>query len=270
MKEPVVIKSYQMNGFKLVMDPTVTFEEILDALAERLKRNKKFFKEIPKGLLFEGRTLSFEEQKKILSCIRENSDMNIVCVMEEDQELQEKINAEVQKACLDLEQKKKEAGLSAETKPEQKENKDKKPAQKTNRPQVNVKTVEARLTKEMSKNDPGLFYKGSLRSGQVLESDQSIVLLGDVNPGANVISKGNVIVLGKLRGNVFAGADGNKQAFVVALDMQPVQVRIDDCIARAPDQPEKEKVKQAKIAFLEGENIYIEPVSREVFNDIHV
>lgn len=268
MKEPVVIKSYQMNGFKLVMDPTVTFEEILDALAERLKKNKSFFKEIPKGLLFEGRTLSLEEQKKILSCIRENSDMNIVCVMEEDPELQEKINEEVKKACLELEQRKKEAGITAGTKDEKKE---RKPEQEANGPQAAaLRTVEARLTKEMSKSDPGLFYKGSLRSGQVLESDQSIILLGDVKPGANVISKGNVIVLGKLKGNVFAGADGNKQAFVVALDMQPVQVRIDDFIARAPDQQEKEKEKQAKIAFLEGENIYIEPVSREVFNDIQV
>jgi septum site-determining protein MinC len=232
-----------------------------------LKKNKSFFKEIPKGLLFEGRTLSLEEQKKILSCIRENSDMNIVCVMEEDQELQEKINEEVKKACLELEQRKKEAGITAGTKDE---NKERKLKREVNQPQAALKTVEARLTKEMSKNDPGLFYKGSLRSGQVLESDQSIILLGDVKPGANVISKGNVVVLGKLRGNVFAGADGNRQAFVIALDMQPVQVRIDDFIARAPDEPEKEKEKQAKIAFLEGENIYIEPVSREVFNDIQV
>ncbi len=118
--------------------------------------------------------------------------------------------------------------------------------------------------------DPGLFYKGNLRSGQVLESDKSIIFLGDIKPGAHLISKGNVIVLGSLRGNVFAGAAGNKKAFVVALDMQPVQVRIDDFIARSPDEPEKEKDKQAKIAFLEGENIYIEPICKEVFHDIQV
>ena len=81
MKEPVVIKSYQLNGFKLVMEPSVSFEEILVSLEERLKKSGKFFKNIPKGLLFEGRELSLEEQRQILACIRENSDMNIVCVI---------------------------------------------------------------------------------------------------------------------------------------------------------------------------------------------
>ena len=67
----------------------------------------------------------------------------------------------------------------------------------------------------------GRFYKGTLRSGQVLESETSIIILGDVNPGARVISKGNVIVLGTLKGNVYVGASGNQDAFVAALSMDP-------------------------------------------------
>ena len=112
MKEPVVIKSYQMNGLKLVMDPSVPFEDILNCLTGRLKKSRKFFKDIPKGLLFEGRELSVEEQERILDCIREHSDINIVCIMEENKELQEKINEEVMKACLELEKRKAEAGIS--------------------------------------------------------------------------------------------------------------------------------------------------------------
>ena len=65
MKEPVVIKSYQMNGLKLVMDAEISFENILNCLAGRLDKSRKFFKDIPKGLLFEGRKLSMEEQEKI-------------------------------------------------------------------------------------------------------------------------------------------------------------------------------------------------------------
>lgn len=290
MKEPVVIKSYQINGLKLVMDPSVSFESILSCLAGRLEKSRKFFKDVSKGLLFEGRELSMEEQEKILTCIRENSDMNIVCIMEEDEELQEKINEEVMKACLELEKRKLEAGLldsqSKEAEKEQIEvsekemetfekiekigKADSKPSKKTKAERNQEKQkLKERVSSQMAE-DPGLFYKGNLRSGQVLESDKSIIFLGDIKPGAHVISKGNVIVLGSLRGNVFAGAAGNKKAFVVALDMQPVQVRIDDFIARSPDEPEKEKDKQAKIAFLEGENIYIEPICREVFHDIQV
>ena len=113
----------------------------------------------------------------------------------------------------------------------------------------------------------GQFYKGNLRSGQSLECDTSIVIIGDVNPGATVVSAGNIIVLGALRGTVFAGAKGNNKAFVLALDMSPVQIRIADTIARAPDNPDKTGIKEAKIAFLELDNIYIEPVSRKSLSE---
>lgn len=112
------------------------------------------------------------------------------------------------------------------------------------------------------------FFKGNLRSGQLLEMDSSVIIIGDVNPGANVVSNGNIIVLGALKGTAFAGATGNSNAFVLALDMKPVQIRIADVIARSPDNPEKDPEKEPKIAFLDDENIYIEPVTKSVLNDI--
>ena len=122
----------------------------------------------------------------------------------------------------------------------------------------------------------GRFYKGTLRSGQVLESETSIVILGDVNPGARVVSKGNVIVLGTLKGNVYVGASGNESAFVAALSMDPMQIRIGDVIARSSDsQPARSLRKKKpedtpKIAFVEDGNIYIEPITKEVLNDINL
>lgn len=130
------------------------------------------------------------------------------------------------------------------------------------------KTLDEKLM-ELS-NTTGQFYKGNLRSGQVLESETSIIVIGDVNPGARIVSKGNIIVLGALRGTVFAGASGNKKSFVVALDMNPGQIRIAETIARSPDNPVKDVVKETKIAFLEEDNIYIEPLSKEVLNDIYL
>lgn len=95
------------------------------------------------------------------------------------------------------------------------------------------KAVEAKLMAQST--GTGQFHKGTLRSGQVLESESSIIILGDVNPGAKVIAKGNVIVLGSLKGTIYAGINGNENAFVVALYMNPVQIRIGDTIARSPD-----------------------------------
>lgn len=116
----------------------------------------------------------------------------------------------------------------------------------------------------------GQFYKGNLRSGQVLETETSIIILGDVNPGASIVSKGNIIVIGALKGTAFAGASGSRQCFVIALDMQPMQIRIADIIARSPDRPATEESHGPKIAFMEGESICIEPLSKSVLNDINL
>lgn len=130
------------------------------------------------------------------------------------------------------------------------------------------KSLNERLMELQS--NTGQFYKGNLRSGQVLEVESSIIVIGDVNNGAKVVSKGNVIILGSLKGNVFAGASGNSNAFVVALDMEPVQIRIADIIARAPDKKSKEVKREAKIAFVDDGNIYIEALNKSVLNDIHL
>ncbi len=116
----------------------------------------------------------------------------------------------------------------------------------------------------------GTFYKGNLRSGQALTFESSVIILGDVNPGASVTSKGNIIVLGSLKGQAFAGFGGNTNAFVLAIDMSPTQIRISDVIARSPDEPAKEEGKEIKIAFLEDGNIYMEPLNRKVWNDIRL
>lgn len=127
----------------------------------------------------------------------------------------------------------------------------------------------------------GKFYKGTLRSGQVLESETSIVILGDVNPGATVVSKGNVVVLGTLKGSIYVGAGGNENTFVAALSMDPMQIRIADHIARNFDSPEKKDKKNllkkkerpeedAMIAYVDAGNIYIEPITKEVLADINI
>ena len=124
---------------------------------------------------------------------------------------------------------------------------------------------------ERSSNS-GRFYKGTLRSGQVLESETSIIILGDVNPGATVVSKGNVVILGALKGTVHAGAAGNEYAFVAALNMSPMQVRISDSIARGADGPAslKGNLTGPMIAYTEDGRIYMEPITKEVINDIRI
>ncbi|MDI6894145.1 MAG: septum site-determining protein MinC [Bacillota bacterium] len=104
--------------------------------------------------------------------------------------------------------------------------------------------------------EPGertLVRRGPLRSGQVIRYRGNVVIMGDVNPGAQVVATGDVIVLGALRGVAHAGADGSRNAVVAALRLCPTQLRIADLIRRAPEgdrgrvRPELARVRDAEI-----------------------
>ncbi len=82
---------------------------------------------------------------------------------------------------------------------------------------------------------PTLYIRRTVRSGQSISSDGNIVIIGDVNPGAEVIAKGDITVWGISAGIVHAGSDGNNFARIRALKLNPVQIRIGEIFARRPD-----------------------------------
>lgn len=100
------------------------------------------------------------------------------------------------------------------------------------------------------------FHKGSLRSGQRMESEGSLVILGDVNSGAEVIASDNIVVLGALRGLAHAGAKGNKQAIIAAGLLDVVQIRIAN-IVKEINREEETMHKQAHV-YVQDEKIIIE------------
>ncbi|WP_369827071.1 septum site-determining protein MinC [Cohnella sp. CIP 111063] len=77
---------------------------------------------------------------------------------------------------------------------------------------------------------------GMVRSGQTVEYDGHMLLIGDVNPGGTIRCSGDVYVLGALRGSVHAGTQGNEEAIIAASLMRPTQLRIADVISRPPDE----------------------------------
>ncbi len=100
----------------------------------------------------------------------------------------------------------------------------------------------------------------TVRSGQVVRFPGHITLIGDVNPGAQIIAGGSVLVWGRLRGMVHAGALGDDKALVCALDLRPTQLRIANLIARAPEEsgsnpPEVARIDQDQIV-VESWDVY--------------
>ena len=96
---------------------------------------------------------------------------------------------------------------------------------------------DAEIKKQMKENEklPTLYVQRTLRSGQSLKSDGNVVIIGDVNPGAEIIAKGDITVWGVLGGIAHAGAEGSAYSRIRALKLYAIQLRIGDVVARRPD-----------------------------------
>ena len=109
----------------------------------------------------------------------------------------------------------------------------------------------------LTPDDDLTIHRGTLRSGDHLQSQGSVLLLGDLNPGARISAGGHVLVWGRLRGVAHAGVRGDRTARIVALHLRPLQLRIADAVARGPaDAPADGQAEEAQL--VNGE-IQIEP-----------
>ena len=229
MSKPVILKSNKY-GINLILDEHMDFEELLKCILDKFKESEGFFKNAKMAISFEGRKLTQEEEFEIIETITDNTSVNIICILDNDALKEELTRQKIE-----------------------------------------------RFEEEQS-GKTGEFYKGTLRSGQVLDCESSIIILGDINPGAKVISKGNIVVLGSLKGNAYAGANGNEQAFVAALTMDPIQIKIGDVIARSADKVQAGKKRRKRhiveteadpqVALVKDGNIYIEPITKGLLNNI--
>lgn len=119
-----------------------------------------------------------------------------------------------------------------------------------------LKQLSDLLEKKMSPFNLTKFHKGSLRNGMKIEFEGSVVVIGDVNPGAEIKASGNIIILGQLKGMAHAGCKGMTEAFVSAIYMAPVQLRIADIITRFPEE-NKKGPKPPEYAFVQNGQIFV-------------
>lgn len=229
MKERLfTLKSYQ-RGLELHIRPNADMPELLTQLQEKFHNSRQFFGNLQVGLAISGKELTEEEEDAVLDAIEENSELKIACLIGSDQKIQDLFE---------------EASEKMER-------------QEDNEPKAD-----------------GLFYRGTLKKGQSLVTEYSLVVLGDVNPGAKVISRRDVIVLGALLGEVHAGSAQVKSEaegrLVCALEFSPEKLKIGDYrYSKKPAKllPDFHK-NSPKIAFLQGEEIAVKPVTKELLGQI--
>ncbi len=240
MTNKVTIKSNKY-GINLILDEQVPFPELLQIIAEKFKESGSFFKDALMSVSFEGRTLTAKEEQAIADAIMANSAIRIASIIDSNKDLEELMKERVESY------------------------------QEQQAAAVYVPAPEMADT-NIAQPIAG-FYKGNLRSGQTLECASSVTLIGDVNPGANIISDGNIVVLGSLKGNACAGASGDENCFIFALDMRPIQLQIGDLIAKSPDKDKdsgrvRKRAKadnspySAQIAVASDGYICIEPMTK--------
>ena len=111
---------------------------------------------------------------------------------------------------------------------------------------------------ERMNKKPTLLVQRTVRGGQSVNFDGNVVILGDVNPGAEIIASGHVLVMGSMRGVVHAGAAGDDDARVTALTLAPTQLRIASHITRPPDGGYAQTDHMAEMALIRDDTVSIE------------
>lgn len=228
MNNNVILKGYK-DGIMLVLNKDASFEEILSSLEERIKSSAKFLGNAHMSMKFEGRELSTDEQKEVLRVISENSELDIICVIDGN---------ETNEALLKQSMDQVIGSLSTKT---------------------------------------AQFFQGVLRTGRRLETENSIIIVGNVEAGAEIVSGGNIIVIGGLFGSAIAGTNSNREAFVFAAQMHPERLSIGKYEYDFEAGTEKERKKEAKalrkkhldncsmIAEIVDESVKIRPVENDTF-----
>ena len=225
------------NGLLLTLEPETSFSELLNALSYRLSEAPGFFR---------GASLALDTRRRDL---RTSERMQL-----------EELLANYQMSVTSLEQTLKAKQEELVTVPPDI------PSDIVLMPTFTAEFQSEQAPEQIERLDPRdsddtLFLRRTIRSGQAIQHASNIVILGDVNPGAEIISGGDVLVWGVLRGMVHAGYPNNESAIVCSLLLAPVQLRIAHLLSRPPDgyqvqaRPEFASIKSGQIvveAWLNG------------------
>lgn len=237
-EDDIIIKGGR-EGLLITLGPGA-WHNALGALEARLMATPEFFKGARVALLVGNRKL-VEADVRAARDLLVHHDVVLWGILGEDEETQHAV------AVLGLDAKLPQRDRG-ETRSE--------PVEPPSGPPTPIESASTAKTWESAPvDDPeaGLIARRTLRSGQQLRHPGSITVIGDVNPGAEIVAGGDIVVWGKLRGTVHAGAMGNETAVVCALELMPTQLRIAQYFARSPEGrrrkslPEVARVREGKI-----------------------
>jgi len=113
-------------------------------------------------------------------------------------------------------------------------------------------------------------YGGTLKDNDVIETEESILVLGDVNPGCSITSSKNIIILGGLYGEAYAGKESGGEAYIIALEMEPTSLMVGDFKYKPMKKP-KWRIQpklQPKVAVVRENNVELLPLTKEILENL--
>ena len=194
----VELKGFR-DGMRLIIDPEASMEQIENAIVERMASLGDSLSGLTMNMDLGSRSLNDQELVHLKKLLNENYGLEVKQIIGDSQD--EPKRTETTQI----------AGVPA------------------------LHSEEHVYNQIIPANEETRFIRHTLRAGQVERAlEGNMVILGDVNPGAEVVAAGDIIVLGTLRGVAHAGALGNTSSIIFALNLRPTQLRIGRFITRAP------------------------------------
>lgn len=298
MKTDAVVFKGSKDGLLIYLDKDTKFENLKTVFNEKVVEARKFFGAASTSIVFKGRNLTGEEQRELLNILETVTDLRVkyptpeMPLPETPRPRESYITKSTPRSTRP------ESNMSkSNPRPSQPESNITKSLIKEPR-NSGTHQMEARIEREQIERDrqrkealaqslrkrvssqtallPGkksqgisslkgdlvndtVYHEGSLRSGQKISHNGSVVVLGDVKPGGEIFATGNVIILGALKGLVHAGYNGNTDCYVAALELSPAQMRIANLIVSIPEFRRKSPGGPS-YAYIQDGQIYIAPL----------
>jgi len=242
-EESTVIFRGTREGISILLDAEIPFEQLKADFCRKAAAAKIFFGAGRAPVFFKGRALSAEERNELSQMILDEASLDV--------------SRQAPDRCENKTELVPSPGIMAFGR---------EPDEQGRRVSAGFAAQNFRKKiPDLSKEQNAVFHQGALRSGQSIRTAGHVVVMGDVNPGAEIISQGNIIVLGSLKGLVHAGCTGDCDAYIAALLLQPTQLRIAGIITAFPGEI---RVKGKKImltpsyAYIQNGQIYVSPLMR--------
>jgi septum site-determining protein MinC len=229
------------SGLRLTLEPETPFNELLNALADRLAESPSFFR---------GASLAVDTTRRSLRTSERTQLEDLLALYQMSVTPSEIVTAGSDYVRIHNQQRQ----MLSEDKQGPKKS-IAFPYRETSQSGATTQNMK-QPARDIRESEDTLFLRRTIRSGQAIHHRSNIVILGDVNPGAEIIAGGDIIVWGVLRGMVHAGYPNNENALVCSLQLSPVQLRIAHLLSRPPEGFEAQP--QPEIASIREEQIVVE------------